>query len=93
MICAVILSINIITDELGWSFNEFLNSKELENYSDIFKTENFLDKDYFLKSFFGGMFITISMTGLDQDMMQKNLTCRSLKDAQAPCLEIKENLS
>ncbi len=82
MICAVILSINIVTDELGWSFNEFLNSNELERYSDIFKTENFLDKDYFLKSFFGGMFITISMTGLDQDMMQKNLTCRSLKDAQ-----------
>lgn len=37
---------------------------------------------HFLKQFFGGMFITICMTGLDQDMMQKNLTCRSLKDAQ-----------
>ncbi|KAB2814659.1 sodium:solute symporter [Phaeocystidibacter luteus] len=37
---------------------------------------------HFLKQFLGGMFITICMTGLDQDMMQKNLTCRSLKDAQ-----------
>lgn len=39
-------------------------------------------KNHFLKHFFGGMFITIVMTGLDQDMMQKNLTCRNLKDAQ-----------
>ncbi|TNE28700.1 MAG: sodium:solute symporter [Bacteroidetes bacterium] len=39
-------------------------------------------KRHFLKQFLGGMFITICMTGLDQDMMQKNLTCRSLKDAQ-----------
>ena len=35
-----------------------------------------------MKSFLGGMFITICMTGLDQDMMQKNLTCRNLSDAQ-----------
>ena len=41
-----------------------------------------MTKDHFLKSFFGGMFITICMTGLDQDMMQKNLSCKTLKDAQ-----------
>ena len=39
-------------------------------------------KNHFLKHFFGGMFITITMTGLDQDMMQKNLTCKSLKESQ-----------
>jgi len=38
--------------------------------------------NYFWKQFLAGMFITITMTGLDQDMMQKNLTCRSLKEAQ-----------
>ena len=35
-----------------------------------------------MKQFFSGIFITIVMTGLDQDMMQKNLSCKSLKDAQ-----------
>ena len=82
MVCAVILSIYMITEALGWSFAEFLNSDELKQYSTVFQTESILDKDHFLKSFFGGMFITICMTGLDQDMMQKNLTCKTLKDAQ-----------
>ena len=40
------------------------------------------DAQYFIKSFLAGMFITITMTGLDQDMMQKNLTCKNLKEAQ-----------
>lgn len=43
---------------------------------------NGASEQHFLKQFLGGMFITICMTGLDQDMMQKNLTCRSLRDAQ-----------
>jgi SSS family transporter len=82
MITAVVLSIYFITNSLGWSFSEFLESEELKSYSTIFNTDSILDKNYFLKSFFGGLFITICMTGLDQDMMQKNLTCKSLKDAQ-----------
>ena len=82
MITAVILSIYFITDSLGWTFSEFLASEELKSYCTIFNTDSILDKSYFLKSFFGGVFITICMTGLDQDMMQKNLTCKSLKDAQ-----------
>ena len=82
MITAVLLSIYFIIDSLGWTFSEFLASEELKSYSTIFNTGSILDKGYFLKSFFGGVFITICMTGLDQDMMQKNLTCKSLKDAQ-----------
>ena len=82
MLSAVILSIYMITNVLGWSFTEFLSSDELKQYSTIFKTETITTKDHFLKSFFGGMFITICMTGLDQDMMQKNLSCKTLKDAQ-----------
>ena len=82
MITAVVLSIYFITDSLSWSFTEFLASDELKSYSTIFNTDNILEKNYFLKSFFGGLFITICMTGLDQDMMQKNLTCKSLKDAE-----------
>ena len=82
MITAVILSIYFITESLDWTFSEFLVSEELKAYSTIFNTDSILDKGYFLKSFFGGVFITICMTGLDQDMMQKNLSCKSLKDAQ-----------
>ena len=82
MILAVILSIVMINEELGWSFGEFLASEELKNYNDFLVTDSFLNKSYFIKSFVGGMFVTICMTGLDQDMMQKNLTCKSLKDAQ-----------
>lgn len=82
MLLAVGLSIYHINQELGWSFNEFLASEELKKYSTIFFTDDFLNKAHFIKSFLGGMFIVICMTGLDQDMMQKNLTCKNLKDAQ-----------
>mgnify|MGYP000747398774 CR=1 FL=1 len=82
MIVAVILSIYFINESLGWSFSEFLASAELKEYSKILVTDSFLERTHFIKSFVGGMFITICMTGLDQDMMQKNLTCKTLKDAQ-----------
>ena len=82
MLLAVFLSITYINQALGWSFFEFLNSTEFEAYNSIWVTDSFLDRSHVLKSFIGGAFITICMTGLDQDMMQKNLSCRNLKDAQ-----------
>ena len=82
MVLAVILSIIFINQELDWSFTEFLASSELKQYNKFLFTDDFLARNHFLKSFVGGMFITICMTGLDQDMMQKNLTCKNLKDAQ-----------
>jgi len=82
MLISVLLSIYLITKSLDWSLIDFINSDELKSYSNIFVTESFLEKNHFFKSFIGGMFITICMTGLDQDMMQKNLTCKSLKEAQ-----------
>ena len=82
MLLSVGLSIYFINSKLGWSFMEFINSEELKEYSKVLFTDDFYAKNHFIKSFIGGMFITICMTGLDQDMMQKNLTCRNLKDAQ-----------
>ena len=82
MIAAVILSIIYINQALDWSFSEFLASSELLNYNQVLVTDSLLSRNHFLKSFIGGAFITICMTGLDQDMMQKNLSCRNLKDAQ-----------
>lgn len=67
---------------LDIGFIEFLNSEDFNTKSEIFVTDSILEKNHFLKSFIGGIFITICMTGLDQDMMQKNLTCRTLGDAQ-----------
>ena len=82
MIISVILSIFYINQALDWTFLEFLKSSELSEYNQIFVTDSLLSRNHFLKSFIGGAFITICMTGLDQDMMQKNLSCKSLKDAQ-----------
>ncbi|MGI9547657.1 MAG: sodium:solute symporter [Flavobacteriaceae bacterium] len=82
MLLSVGLCIYFINEKLEWSFFEFMRSDELKTYNKIFFTEDFFEKNHFVKSFLGGMFITICMTGLDQDMMQKNLTCKNLKDAQ-----------
>jgi Na+/proline symporter len=82
MLISVGLSIYFINEKLGWGFSDFLASEQLENYSKTWFTENWAERNHLLKSFFGGMFITICMTGLDQDMMQKNLTCKSLGDAR-----------
>ncbi|MDC6354767.1 MULTISPECIES: sodium:solute symporter [unclassified Robiginitalea] len=82
MLLAVGLSIHFINESLGWSLSDFLASEELEAYSQTWFTDSLTDKNHLVKSFLGGMFITICMTGLDQDMMQKNLTCRNLWDAQ-----------
>ncbi len=82
MLVSVGLSIYFILGKLDWSFAEFLASDELKQYNKVVFVDDFFEKRHLLKSFLGGMFITICMTGLDQDMMQKNLTCKSLKDSQ-----------
>ena len=82
MLVSVGLSIFFILRQLDWGFMDFLSSNELKQYSKTWFLNDFGDKNHLIKSFLGGMFITICMTGLDQDMMQKNLTCKTLKDSQ-----------
>ncbi len=82
MLISVGLSIYFILEQLDWSFMEFLASDEFKQYNKILFVDDFMDKNHLIKSFLGGMFVTICMTGLDQDMMQKNLTCKTLKDSQ-----------
>ena len=82
MLVSVGLSIYFILDQLNWSFSEFLASNEFKQYSKTIFVDDFMDSKHLIKSFVGGMFVTICMTGLDQDMMQKNLTCKTLKDSQ-----------
>ena len=82
MILSVLISIFFITNSFDQTLFEFLNSEFYSKKSQVFILDDFYNKSYFMKSFLGGMFITICMTGLDQDMMQKNLTCKNLRDAQ-----------
>ena len=80
MLIAVGICIYTIADELNIS-NIFTYVSESE-YSKIFFFEDIKAGNFFWKQFLAGAFVAIVMTGLDQDMMQKNLTCRNLKDAQ-----------
>jgi Na+/proline symporter len=82
MLLSVGLSMYFILDQLNWSFGDFLTSSEFKTYNKTWFIDDIYAKNHLLKSFVGGMFVTICMTGLDQDMMQKNLTCRNLKEAQ-----------
>ena len=82
MILAVIISIISILNSINLSLSEYFFSDEFKRFNKVFFTEDFNQKNHFLKSFVGGIFVTICMTGLDQDMMQKNLTCKSIEDAQ-----------
>jgi Na+/proline symporter len=83
MLASVLLTVWFISNTLELSSNKGIISTVSESgYSKIFFFDDIMSKNHFLKHFLGGMFITIGMTGLDQDMMQKNLSCRNLKDAQ-----------
>ena len=82
MLTAVLLSIYKIGDAMGWSIGELPDVVAGSSYAEMFSFGDLLARDHFFKHFLGGMFITITMTGMDQDMMQKNLSCPTLKDAQ-----------
>ena len=81
MLLALILSVFIIMHQLNYSPSQMLTAIQDKHLTRIFFTD-WKDKKFFGKQFLSGMFITIAMTGLDQEMMQKNLSCRSLKEAQ-----------
>jgi Na+/proline symporter len=71
-----------VKNYMNLDFAEMVKTVTDSQHLRIFEFENWSSKQHFVKQFFSGAFISIVMTGLDQDMMQKNLTCRSLKDAQ-----------
>ena len=82
MLLAVFFTIYMIGAELNWGFGEIVSQVKESQYSQIWFFDDANDSRYFFKQFFAGAFITITMTGLDQDMMQKNLSCKNLKEAQ-----------
>jgi Na+/proline symporter len=83
MLVSVVVTIAFLASALDLnSIRDIVTYTKESNLSKVFFFEDSNDSQYFWKSFLSGIFITITMTGLDQDMMQKNLTCRNLKDAQ-----------
>jgi SSS family solute:Na+ symporter len=82
MLVSVGICIVVVSEDLGLNISNFSAFIADSSYSKIFFLEDFHQPTYFWKQFLSGAFIAIVMTGLDQDMMQKNLTCKTLKDAQ-----------
>ena len=82
MFLALLLIIYHVTSELNLSLGEAVTAIANDSHSRIFIWDDWASKLNFWKMFFSGIFVVIVMTGLDQDMMQKNLTCKTLRDAQ-----------
>lgn len=82
LVSSVIICVYLIADRLGLSLWEMIRTINASELSRIFYFDDANSTLFFPKQFFSGAFIAIAMTGLDQDLMQKNLTCRNLPDAQ-----------
>ena len=82
MFAALILIIYNVASALGMSIPEAMAAVWNDSHSRIFVLDDWVSRQNFWKQFLSGIFIVIVMTGLDQDMMQKNLTCKNLRDAQ-----------
>lgn len=79
---ALLLIIYKVVGQLGLTIPEAINAIVADEHSRMFVLDDWVSKQNFWKQFLSGVFIVIVMTGLDQDMMQKNLTCKTLKEAQ-----------
>lgn len=81
MLLAVFLTIYSVADQMNWSFGDMATAVAGTEYSSWFNWE-WSQGTNAIKQFISGIFITIVMTGLDQEMMQKNLSCKNISDAQ-----------
>ncbi len=82
LISAVCITVWQISAALGWSVGDLPRVIGESQYSRIFFFDDPTSRLYFWKQFLGGAFITITMTGMDQEIMQKNLTCKNIGEAQ-----------
>jgi Na+/proline symporter len=81
MLISVVLSLYFVCTDLHLSFTEMIAKVSDSEYGKVFFSD-WKMKTFFPKQFFGGMFIAIAMTGLDQEMMQKNISCKTVGEAQ-----------
>ncbi len=82
LIMSVVLCIYFIAKSLGFSFGEMLSAIGADETSRVFFFDNPKEGTYFWKQFLAGVFMVIATTGLDQDMMQRNLACKDSKESQ-----------
>ncbi|MDG1427050.1 MAG: sodium:solute symporter [Flavobacteriales bacterium] len=82
MLATVFIISYTLIDRLNIEFSGVFDLINKSDYSKVFFFDDWSDKKYFFKQFFSGVFMAIVMTGLDQDQMQKNLSCKNIKDAQ-----------
>ncbi|MBQ5689694.1 MAG: sodium:solute symporter [Bacteroidales bacterium] len=81
LLLAAAMTVLIILKTLNISFTDLMSISSERGYTKLFETD-WSHSKFFVKQILSGAFITITMTGLDQDMMQKNLSCKTLRDAQ-----------
>lgn len=82
LVSSVFLTIIFICQSLDLSAIEAFEAVKNSNYSKIFFYEDYLKGNFVVKQILGGIFVTIAMVGLDQDLMQKNLSCKNIGEAQ-----------
>lgn len=82
LVSSVFLTIIFICNHLDLSFFEAFETVKESQYSKIFFFDDYQSGNYFWKQLLGGIFVTIAMVGLDQDLMQKNLSCATIDEAQ-----------
>ena len=83
LVSSVFFTIYFICDSLSLSLPQAFETVKESNYSKIFFFEDFIgSRFHFVKQILGGIFVTIAMVGLDQDLMQKNLSCKNIGEAQ-----------
>lgn len=82
LVSSVFLTIFFICSSLDLSVFQAFEEVKNSNYSKIFFFDDFTKGNYFWKQILGGIFVTIAMVGLDQDLMQKNLSCKNISEAQ-----------
>jgi Na+/proline symporter len=82
LVSSVFLTIIFVCNSLNFGAFEAFEAVKNSNYSKIFFFDNYLSGNYFWKQILGGIFVTIAMVGLDQDLMQKNLSCANIGEAQ-----------
>jgi len=82
LVSSVFLTIFFICNSLNLNAFEAFEEVKNSNYSKIFFFDDYMKGTYFVKQILGGIFVTIAMVGLDQDLMQKNLSCATIGEAQ-----------
>ena len=82
LVLSIVLSIYFVVDRLDMSLSDLVSTVRENSNSRIFYFDDINDRRYFFKQFLAGLFSVIAMTGLDQDMMQRSLSCKNYRDSQ-----------